>query len=290
MEHGPGQGSTGRTAGVKRRSQKEEEVKRFPEKVLGISNMLMSLEKKYKQSSPSSTCSLSTEELHILVIFPFIHTAFFAFFIDNSKYFPGRRRVMIWTAASAISASASWGRMRRMETILASSPSLLLSLFPPDASLFISLKILYLTSSASPSSLTQNCFLCFFLSLSVRPRLNTSYLSASLSYSLCCSLFPSHPSLPSSAGWLIVAPQLCGWHLHQSLTNPTRSPETHSSTKNSSISSSLYHSRCVLSFWQTATSKWAAKFDQREQKSMITMINSVLKQLWILFWGHQNGI
>ena len=53
-------------------------------------------------------------------------------------------------------------------------------------------------------------------------------------------------SIPSSAGWLIAPPQLCGWHLHQSLTNPTRSPETHSSAENSSISSSLYHSHCVF--------------------------------------------
>lgn len=47
------------------------------------------------------------------------------------------------------------------------------------------------------------------------------------------SLF--HPLLSSSAGWLIVAPQLCGWHMHQSLTNTTWSPETHSSTKNASV-------------------------------------------------------
>lgn len=57
------------------------------------------------------------------------------FVIDNSKYFPGRQlSVMIWTAASAISTSASWGRIR-METILATSLSLLRSLFPLDGSL-----------------------------------------------------------------------------------------------------------------------------------------------------------
>lgn len=71
-------------------------------------------------------------------------------------------------------------------------------------------KILYFTSSASPL-------------------LSAPYLPLWFSPSLF------HPSLPSSAGWLIVAPQLRGWHMHQSLTNTTWSPETHSSTKNASV-------------------------------------------------------
>lgn len=167
---------------------------------------------------------------------------------------------MIWTAASAISASASWGRMRRMETILATSLSLLLSLFPPDASLvFISLKILYLTSSASPLSLTQNCFLCFLL--------NTLYLSAS-PFSL--SLRSTRRSL-SSAGWLIVTPQLRGWHMHQSLTNPTWSPETHSSTRNSpyfllSLSVFLSSFSIALQAFDRQPHADGWKFDQSKQK------------------------
>lgn len=56
-----------------------------------------------------------------------------------------------------------------------------------------------------------------------------------------CSIFASLvlplplPSIASLLSWLIVAPQLRGWHMHQSLTNTTWSPETHSSTKNVSV-------------------------------------------------------
>lgn len=69
-------------------------------------------------------------------------------FIDNSKYFPGRQlSVMIWTAASVISASARWGRIRRMETILATS------LFAPSLSIpsgCLSLCLFRSKSSISP--------------------------------------------------------------------------------------------------------------------------------------------
>lgn len=89
-----------------------------------------------------------------------------------------------------------------METILATSLSLL-SLFPPDASLCV-----YFAQNPLSHLL---CFatlphaeLFSLLFSSPRPRLNALYLSASV------SLAPFHPSLPSSAGWLIVTPQLRG--------------------------------------------------------------------------------
>lgn len=212
MEHGPGWGRTNRTAGVKKVKSKELEVKRLPWEGAGY-RKYANVFKEYKESRAVPFIVFFflsfTEELHIWVIFPFIHCLclLFAFFlIDKSKYFPGRQlSVMIWTAASAISASASWGRMRRMETILATSLSLLLSLLPPDASVFISLKnplshLLCFSALPHAELFFSPCFIFF----SYRPRLNTSYLCASLSVSLSLllSFLRFHPSLPFLAGWL----------------------------------------------------------------------------------------
>ena len=236
MEHRPGRGRTNRTAGVKKVKSKELEVKRLPWEGAGDWKYVNVFEEYKESRAVPFFCllffSLQRSCIFELVFLLYTVSAFsLLFFIDKSKYFPGRQlSVMIWTAASAISASASWGRMRRMETILATSLSLLLSLLPPDASVFISLKnplSHHLCFSALPHAelFFSPCFIFF----SLRPRLNTSYLCASLFLSLSPSLslppFSPFPSVAPLPGWLIVTPQLRGWHMHQSLTNPTWSPE-----------------------------------------------------------------
>lgn len=94
----------------KKAKSKEVEVKRLPEKVLGIENMLMALKKKYKESrAVHHQIGIFLQRSCIFYLFFLLYTQpSLCFFIDNSKYFPGRQlSVMIWTAASAISASAA---------------------------------------------------------------------------------------------------------------------------------------------------------------------------------------
>lgn len=121
------------------------------------------------------------------------------------------------------------------------------------------------------------------------PASSAPYLPLSVSPSLF------HPSLRSSAGWLIVAPQLRGWHMHQSLTNTTWSPETHSSTKNASVffplscSHSVFvifpHSPCnqtcvrFLPVCRTITLQWAS-----EEKKLHCATRTPPSSMWTKSW------
>ena len=153
---------------------------------------------------------------------------------------------MIWTAASAISASASWGRMRRMETILATSPSL--SIPSGCLSLLISLKNPLLSHLLS---LSRTVFFPFFLILYI---------------SVCASLSLSPFHLSASAAWLIVTAQLHGWHMHQSLTKGNMEPRNTFIHKKMSSWLYLYSSHRSPSFNLSAD---VGKFDQSKQKIII---------------------
>lgn len=95
----------------------------------------------------------------------------------------------------------------------------------------------FLFPSVSPSSLSGCLFSVYLTKKGNKSSISPPLLPHSSLLCICLLFSPSlfHPLLPSVAGWLIVAPQLCGWHMHQSLTNTTWSPETHSSTKNASV-------------------------------------------------------
>lgn len=152
-----------------------------------------------------------------------------------------------------------------------------LATFPPSLPLF-PLDALLCLYGSKKSSISP-----FF------PTSSAPYLPLSVSPSLF------HPSLRSSAGWLIVAPQLRGWHMHQSLTNTTWSPETHSSTKNASVCFPLSCSHsvfvifpyspcsqtrvCFLPVCRTITLQWAS-----EEKKLHCATRTPPSSMWTKSW------